>query len=59
MSDELASSRSSRSASGWTDANVHDPGITMLQLLVFSVAALVASRALIKRRRKRKPDDPD
>ncbi len=25
----------------WTDANVHDPGITVLELLVYTVLALV------------------
>jgi hypothetical protein len=44
--------RSSRSAADWTDANVHDPGITLLELLVFAVAALIAVGVVIKWRRR-------
>jgi hypothetical protein len=41
-------------AGDWTEANVHDPGITLLELLAFAAAALIATRALRRWRRRRK-----
>ncbi len=35
---------------GWTDANVHDPGVTVLQLLVFTIAAAAFSLPAIATR---------
>ncbi len=44
--------RSSRAEADWTDANVHDPGITLLELLVFAVEGLIAVGVVIKWRRR-------
>ncbi len=44
--------RSSCSAADWTDANAHDPGITFLELLVFTVEALIAVGLVIEWRRR-------
>ncbi|MEO8267976.1 MAG: hypothetical protein ABI706_20930 [Ilumatobacteraceae bacterium] len=30
----------------WTDANVHDPGITLLEMLAYTVEALLVVAAL-------------
>jgi hypothetical protein len=45
---------SSVSTGDWTDANVHDPGITLLEVLVYTAAGLIGVVALIKRRRYRR-----
>jgi len=39
--------------SDWTDANVHDPGITLLQALVWSMAGLFAAALVWRFRRRR------
>ena len=41
--------------SDWTDANVHDPGITMLQALVWSIGGLFAVALVWRFRRRRDP----
>jgi hypothetical protein len=49
----MADDSSARTA--WTDHNVHDPGVTLVELLVYTLGAvgLVAmSAALITRRRR-------
>jgi hypothetical protein len=40
----------------WTDANVHDPGITLLELLLFTIEALIVLGAVITWRRRCKID---
>lgn len=39
----------------WTDANVHDPGITMLQALAWSMAGLLAAALVWRFLRRRDP----
>ena len=39
----------------WTDANVHDPGLTMLQGLAWSIAGLHAAALVWRVRRRRDP----
>ena len=39
----------------WTDSNVHDPGITLLEVLVFVVVATIG--VAIVRKRRRRADD--
>ena len=43
---------------GWTDHNVHDPGVTLLQVLVYTLGAvaLVAVSAAVVRSRRRSGD---
>jgi hypothetical protein len=46
----------------WTDHDVHDPGITRLQAVVYAVGAaglVVASVAFIRSRRDTGGSDPD
>ena len=48
-------------APAWTDHNVHDPGITLLEALAYTlgVAALVAvSVAAVRNRRHSREPDP-
>lgn len=44
----------------WTDHNLHDPGVTLLQLLVYTIGAvaLVAASAVVLRGRRRS-GEPD
>jgi hypothetical protein len=42
----------------WTDHNTHDPGITILEALAYSVAALLGTAVvvrMVRRRRRRHP----
>ena len=39
----------------WTDVNVHDPGITMLQALAWSIAGLLAAGLVWRFLRRRDP----
>ena len=42
----------------WTDHNVSDPGITMLEVLAYSITALFATTVVVRtvrRRRRRRP----
>lgn len=39
----------------WTDANVHDPGITVLEALVWSLAGLAAAGVLWRLLRRGDP----
>jgi hypothetical protein len=41
--------------SDWTDANVHDPGITVVQALVWGVGGLFAAALVWRFRRRRDP----
>jgi hypothetical protein len=41
--------------SGWTDANAHDPGIALLQGLVWWVAGFAAAGLLHRLVRRRDP----
>ncbi len=40
---------------GWTDANAHDPGITILQALFWSLAGLATAPVLVRFVRRRDP----
>ena len=45
----------------WTDLNVHDPGVTLLELLAWSLLGCVvgfATAAYIRRRRRRRAHTP-
>jgi len=37
----------------WTDYNAHDPGVTVLELLAYGIAALGVYGYLRRRRRRR------
>lgn len=39
----------------WTDANAHDPGITWLQALAWSIGGLFAAALVWRFRRRRDP----
>ena len=39
--------------SDWTDANVHDPGVTLLQALLWTVGGLFAAGLLYRYARRR------
>jgi hypothetical protein len=44
----------------WTDANVHDPGITVLEVLAYALTALaVAGGVVLVRRNRRRSADRD
>ena len=50
----------STTSSGWTDHNVHDPGVTLVQVLVYTIGAvaLVAvSAAVVWLKRHKEYDD--
>jgi hypothetical protein len=38
----------------WTDHNVHDPGITLLELVAYSIGALGFATATVALRRRRR-----
>lgn len=38
----------------WTDQNTHDPGITMLEVLSYGVAAATVTYMVVRRRAKKR-----
>jgi uncharacterized protein (TIGR03382 family) len=51
----------SQVAPDWTDHNVHDPGITLLEALAYTMgtaAFLAVSVAALRRRRRSREPDP-
>ena len=38
---------------GWTDANSHDPGITTLEVLAYTLIAAAGATAIVRWRRRR------
>ncbi|MGE3442185.1 MAG: hypothetical protein AB7L13_06115 [Acidimicrobiia bacterium] len=41
-------------AAEWTDQNTHDPGITTLEVLAYSIAATALTVVVVRRRAKKR-----